>query len=150
LRGNFPEQDGAMWKRTIKFNPDQTPEQRAWQEKWVRRDDARRVAMCNALQFWRACHTRECKRRHACSGDPQACFTRHWEHYPEEAKVWFRAVAKLRQDGLSTQQAMQRANDEMARVEEAEAAARRALDAALPPPQDRAASPPILPRVRTL
>ena len=126
-----------MWKRTTKFRPDQTPEQRAWQAKHERRDDARRIAMCNALQFWRACRIRECKRRHACSGDPHACFARQWEQFPESGKAWFRAVAKARRDGLSTRQAMRQTSAEMA--QEGEAAAKLAATAVAPQPSDATA-----------
>ena len=136
-----------MWKRTTQFHPDQTPEQRAWQAKNERREDARRIAMCNALQFWRACRIRECKRRHACSGDPHACFARQWEQFPESGKAWFRAVAKARRDGLSTRQAMRQTSAEMA--QEAEAAAKLAATA---PPQRESPSAGARagPRVRKL
>ena len=134
-----------MWKRTTKFAAWQTPEQRAYQAKLVRRDDARRLAMCNALQFWRACRTRECKRRHACSGDPQACFTQKWEQFPEAAKDWFRAVRKARQDGLSMEQAIARATAELAR--EAEIVAK--FEAARAPAEAPRFTPPT-PRVRGL
>jgi hypothetical protein len=80
-----------------------------------RQDDAKRVMMCNALQFWRVCDERACRRRHTCSGDPQACFTRHWSQFPEDGKVWLRAGIKARVDGLSPQAAARAADAEVAR-----------------------------------
>ena len=139
-----------MWKRTIKFRPDQTPAQRAYQVKSTRREDARKQRMCDALKFWMFCPTPLCRRRHRCSGDPQACFTAKWEVVPEEVKEWLRAARSLRANGLSAREAMQQAHAEVARVKEMEAAARRALDAALPNP---AAPPEVVqpqPRVRSL
>jgi hypothetical protein len=137
-----------MWKREIKFHPNQTPAHRAYQAKSTRRDDARKARMCDALQFWRLCFTPQCKRRHACSGDPQACFTAKWEIVPDEVKEWLRAAQTLRQSGLSPRDAMQQARAEVARVKEVEAAAARALQAA-PPARVERVEPP-MPRVRTL
>ena len=105
-----------MWKRTMTFADWQTPTQRATQAEMWRRDDAQRLAMCNALQFWRACGKRACQRQHTCAGDPHACFTRHWALVPEDQKVWLRAGIKARKDGLSPEMAARAADAEQARV----------------------------------
>jgi hypothetical protein len=139
-----------MWKREIKFHPDQTPAQRAYQIKSTRRDDARMQRRCDALKFWTICSTPLCRRRHRCSGDPQACFTTKWEVVPEEVKEWHRAVRTLHMRGLPIRQAIQQAAGELARVKEDEAAARRALDAALPKPAAPPEVAPPTPRVRRL
>ena len=104
-----------MFRTQVKFFKDQTPEQRAAHVRNWRRQDAVTRMRCNVLQFWRLCRTPVCRRNHACCGDMHACFERHWEQFPESGKAWFRAVAKARQDGHSTQQAMRMANAEAAR-----------------------------------
>jgi hypothetical protein len=141
-----------MWKRKINFVKGQTAEQRAYQEKSTRRSDRRRARMCDALKFWGVCATPLCRRRHACSGDPEACFETKWPIVPDEVKEWLRAARALRASGLSPQQAMQQAHAEVARVKEAEAAAQRALEraAAAPKPAAPPEIAPPAPRVRRL
>jgi hypothetical protein len=92
-----------------------TPAQRLAYEKAQARDTAVRAGICNALKFWLRCHDRRCRRQRACSGDPHACFRRHWALYSEEEKVWLRAGIKARVQGLSPQDAALAANAELAR-----------------------------------
>jgi hypothetical protein len=54
-------------------------------------DIAARRRYCTWLEHWRACGTPACRRDHACTGDPTACFVRRWWHYSETARVWARA-----------------------------------------------------------
>ena len=47
------------------------------------REDAieREAAMrelCSSLCFWKVCRGKRCRRMKACTGDADACFTRHW------------------------------------------------------------------------
>ncbi len=138
-----------MWKREIKFSPDQTPQQRAYQLEWTQRDDASKAALCNLLMFWRRCPVRACRRNHACSHDPQACFDRHWPHVPETDKIWLRGFVKAQKDKLPLEQAIERANAEVARVAEMEAAAQRAFENRAAPTEAQRDEPPT-PRVRSL
>jgi hypothetical protein len=69
-----------------------TPEQIATGERWARRHEADGRVRCNAMQFWRMCATPRCRRHRSCSGEPQACFERHWALFPEDLKEWVRGV----------------------------------------------------------
>jgi hypothetical protein len=53
-------------------------------------DIAARQRYCTWLEHWRACDTPTCRRDHACTGDPTACFARHWQGYSDAARVWAR------------------------------------------------------------
>ncbi len=138
-----------MWKRKIRFFEGQTPEQRAHHEKSTRRDDALRANLCTAFEFWRACGRPICKRRQACSHDPQICFDTHWFAMPEEIRWLIRAAAKARCDGLPPDQASRRAVAEVEAMLARQAALRQSLDAARPPDETPHRAPPA-PRVRGL
>ncbi len=123
-----------MWKRTKTFADWQTPEQRKVQAAIWREADAAKLAQCNSLAFWRKCGERACKRRHTCAGDPYACFDRQWARYPEEAKIAIRAFIKARVAGLSFDQAIIAAADEVERFEELVAKFSPHAGAAVQPP----------------
>ena len=92
-----------------------TRAQLEWQDKIDRQRDAAARAQCNALQFWRWCRKKPCRRAHSCEGDMHECFRLHWGAMPEEMKVWIRAGIKARAEGLSSSQANDAADAEVAR-----------------------------------
>jgi hypothetical protein len=71
----------------------ETPAQRAWQQRRMRAFDDYRRQICTGLKFWRVCGHAQCRRKRACERDMHACFMRHWMAMPEETKVWLRAAA---------------------------------------------------------
>jgi hypothetical protein len=77
----------------------QTPEQRAYTVRQQRRDDDRRRALCNILEFWRHCEKPLCRRNRTCSGDMHACFARRWELLDEDWKEWVRGALLAMQSG---------------------------------------------------
>jgi hypothetical protein len=52
------------------------------------RDIAARQRYCTWLEHWRTCGTPACRRHHACTGDPTACFVGHWRRYSATARAW--------------------------------------------------------------
>ena len=93
----------------------QTREQQEFQDKIDRQRDATARAQCNALQFWRWCRKKPCRRARACKGNGQECFELHWRGLPEEARVWLRTGIAARMEGLSPNQAADAADAEVAR-----------------------------------
>ena len=89
-----------MGKPTKRPAARQTPKQRKAQAKSVRAN-ARLLAMCNGLEFWQVCPTGACRRNHACRGDQNACFTRHWALVPDDIKAFMRARIDAQHDGLA-------------------------------------------------
>ena len=70
------------------------------------------------LDFWRVCGAAPCRRAHACRGDADACFGRHWPMVSEEFKVWFRAMVNARSAGRTPQEVDRIAMAEVARWRE--------------------------------
>jgi hypothetical protein len=71
-------------------------------------------AMCTIFASWRRCRRLDCRRHHACCGDPLACFARYWGGYPRPYLQWITAAAQAREIGHAMQDAM-RIADETAR-----------------------------------
>ena len=137
-----------------------TPKQRAEYEAYARQERAKKRALCGVLQFWRGCKLRQCKRRHACAGEPYDCFDRSFRAMSEDLKVWLRAAATAAKSGLPLPEVHRIANAEreryLALLEQAVLAA-EAEDDASPTPADPAPSSaaathdaPAAPRVRSL
>jgi hypothetical protein len=140
-----------------------TPKQRAEYEAYAHREREKQRELCGALQFWRGCKLRRCKRRHACAGEPYDCFSRSFRAMAEDLKVWIRAAATAAKSGLPLPEVHRIANAEreryVAQLEQAVLAAEAAASAddAPPPPADPAPSAataahdaPAAPRVRSL
>jgi hypothetical protein len=68
-------------------------------------DVAARRRYCTWLQYWRDCTMPACRRAHACTGDPTACFIRHWMHLSDPAKAWVSAAIHAIERGLTTRSA---------------------------------------------
>ena len=107
-----------MRKRTMTYADWQAPEQRKALVASERRNRAN-SALSDILVFWRFCGQPVCRRRHACSGDPDACFARQWALCSEDAKVGIRAFMDARAAGLSDQRAFDAADAKSADVESA-------------------------------
>ena len=88
-----------MRKRKSKLVQQPTPKQRKARERSVRLD-ARRLAICNSLEFWERCHVGACRRNHSCRGDTHACFARHWRTVTGDMTVFVHAELDARQRGL--------------------------------------------------
>lgn len=92
-----------MARKSQPFSFEQTPEQRAVQARWDRLQRRRNELGCRLLQCWDACVRPGCRRKRACAGDPEACFTRHWAMVPEDRKEylrgWIKAAATTRDPG---------------------------------------------------
>jgi len=111
------------------------------------------------FEFWRVCAEPRCRRAHACLGEPNPCFNRHWAMIPEQDKVWFRAAVKARIDGHSLEQAGRIGDAEVKRWKEimGEDAEPPAADPAPAPRDERtdrskgaAADASPLPRLRAM
>ena len=136
-----------------------TPKQRAEYEAYARREQAKKRELCGALQFWRGCKLRPCKRRHACAGEPYDCFGRNFRAMAEDLKVWIRAAATAYKSGLPLPEAHRIANAERARYlalmaqtaqpAASAVAATPTADAPAPSPAT-AGHAPAAPRVRSL
>jgi hypothetical protein len=72
----------TMRKPMKKYAVKETPKQRKARVRRVRYD-ARRLAMCNILEFWQACRIAACRRNQSCRGDAHACFMQRWRSVPE-------------------------------------------------------------------
>ena len=79
-------------RTTPTLSGEETPERRALSERESRKREATQRKRCDLLKFWRMCATAQCRRNHACSGDPDACFRRHWSLMPEQEKEWIRGA----------------------------------------------------------
>jgi len=89
----------------------------------------------DALEFWRACPTKRCRRARSCVGDSARCHEIFWPVVPEELKLWWREIFAAKRAGRSVTQARRKADAAMAewkRVEAARAYADRALAGELP------------------
>ena len=78
-----------------------TAEQRKAQPAPSRQDENARRKFNDVAGFWRVCRQPLCRRRHACSRDSQACFTRHWRLVPEDEKEYLRACLRAANDTRS-------------------------------------------------
>jgi hypothetical protein len=126
-----------------------TPEQRAAGERWLRREEAAGRVRCNALQFWRWCETPRCRRNHACSGEPRACFERHWALFPDDVKELIRGFLVAAHAGATKEERV-RAGEarRLAYLKMLEAKAARAAEQASPPAAG--ADQPVETRIRRL
>jgi hypothetical protein len=88
-------------------------EQQRWQDEFNRFKN-------NLLEFWRVCTKAPCRRAHVCMGEPESCFRRHWLMLPEDFKIWFRAMAHARAQGLSPEEANRAGEAEVQRCKELE------------------------------
>jgi hypothetical protein len=86
-------------------------EQQRWQDEFNRFKN-------NLLEFWRVCTKAPCRRAHACMGEPESCFRRHWLMLPEDFKHWFRGVVRARAEGLSPEEANRAGEAEVQRCKE--------------------------------
>ena len=73
-----------------------------------------------ALKFWFACHHAPCRRHHKCLGDVDVCREIFWPVVPEEIKVWLRALADCRNEGLPVRKAHAIATEAIARFRRAQ------------------------------
>ena len=116
LKTKNPRSRNSKSRNSKGKNPgEETAKQREWQTKHQAEDTAMMRALCKMLKFWRACAQKLCRRTHACSGDPHACFARWWPPIPEDEKVWFRAMIKARVAGLGPREIVKAADAEVAR-----------------------------------
>ena len=143
-----------MFKPKREYDAWQTPEQRKVQEQIWRECDEYRVAVNNALQFWRMCREDACRRNHACSGDMHECFQRHWAMNSQDEKAWLRAALKAMAAGLSPGEILHAADAAQAQHLELTATLDSAKVAAAPSPQSAATPAPVaappMPRIRQL
>jgi hypothetical protein len=126
-----------------------TPEQRAAGERWARKHEADGRIRCNAMRFWRMCETPRCRRQRSCSGDPQACFERHWALFPDDLKEWIRGVIVAAHAGATPEQrarAGEARRMEYLKLQEAKGA--RVAEPITPPDAD--ADQPAKTRIRQL
>lgn len=56
--------------------------------------------MCSALQFFRWCGGKACRRARACTGDAHACFAHFWPLIAEDVKAEIRESIVARSEGL--------------------------------------------------
>ncbi len=120
----------------------------------VRAPDSGRTdlrGLCRALQFWRLCPGKPCRRARDCKGDAQACFHTFWWQLREETRVWIRAAIRARAGGLQQTEAFRAADAEVVRWRELEW--QHAADSSRPdagePSADASPARPV-PQVRVL
>ena len=105
-----------MTERTITYADWRAPPElrKALVAVWRRKRKAK-FALSNALVFWRICGQRVCQRRHACSDNPDACFTRQWARRSGDAKAGMGAFFDALAAGLSYERALAAADAGCAR-----------------------------------
>ena len=69
------------------------------------RDAPARQRYCTWLQYWRDCASPACRRAHACTGDPTACFLGRYMRLSEAARVWVIAGIHALDLGLTARNA---------------------------------------------
>lgn len=69
------------------------------------RDAPVRKRYCTWLQYWRDCEAPACRRAHACTGDPTACFLGRYMRLSEAARVWVIAGIHALDLGLTARNA---------------------------------------------
>jgi hypothetical protein len=74
-----------------------------------------RRALNDTLLFWQRCEEAGCRRAHACVGELQGCFQRHFVPLPEGTKVWMRTLISTRASGKSWPEAKRIADAELER-----------------------------------
>lgn len=96
-----------------------------------------RRALNDTFVFWQRCEEAACRRAHACVGELQGCFQRHFVPLPEGTKVWMRTLISAKASGKSWPQAERIAHKELDRW----IAFNEELDRILPPSPPARAQP---------
>ena len=74
-----------------------------------------RRKLCTALNFWRVCERKVCRRARGCAGDANACFVHFWPHVPEEVKIRIQAGIVARRAGGSEADMVRAGEEALAR-----------------------------------
>ena len=66
-------------------------------------------AICDGLELFHVCPAGKCRRSRVCRGEPEQCLERHAGFFSRELEEWIAAVRDGRDDGLSVDDALDRA-----------------------------------------